>query len=108
MATRSPLTAQQLHRLIELDMDTGELTWRPIGSHVGGTPACIVSADERLCVNIAGRLLDAAQVVWALMHGTIPDAVEHLNGDMTDYRPCNLRPASRAGAKSPTWRLMAN
>jgi len=42
-----------------------------------------------------GRTLYAHRVIWELLHGEKPEQIDHINGDGTDNRSCNLRAADR-------------
>jgi hypothetical protein len=86
-------TADLLRRLFEYDAELGEITWRPSSYRAGGTPAALGSPDGTMHVSFGGWTLGIAEVAWAIVHGVIPDRVEHINGDRADNRLLNLRKA---------------
>lgn len=48
-------------------------------------------------IEVRGRHYQAHRVMWAMQYGKWPAKdLDHINGDITDNRSCNLREASRA------------
>ena len=97
----SRLTADEARRVLSYDSATGVLRWKvsfssrnPIGSEagcVGGNPI------QYRTVSVMSNLYSAHRVIVLIMTGSWPpDYVDHINGDSTDNRWCNIRCVSHA------------
>lgn len=109
------ITADTLYELLHLDRDTGILRWKErnvdlfAGSgwmqkraaktwntRFAGREASSMS-NGYLRISINGLSLKAHRVVLAMLYGAWPDGdVDHINGDVSDNRPANLRIVSHA------------
>jgi hypothetical protein len=47
-----------------------------------------------LVASVGGKTLKLHREVWRVVHGTVPDQLDHVNRRRFDCRLCNLRPAS--------------
>ena len=63
---------------------------RPIGSIVGSFNKKHGYVQFRL----NNKLEYAHRVVFEIIHGYAPSRIDHINGDKSDNRPCNLRACS--------------
>ena len=86
------------HECLELDRATGRVFWKVkiakkvvVGSEAGGKN----NLGYRR-VNLFGAPYLTHRIVFAMVHGYCPDEVDHINGDPSDNRPENLRPATRS------------
>lgn len=116
MKTRRKLpSVRVLRRLLDLDPETGTLTWkeRPVwifreGVHgrastakgwntkYAGKPALAASTGAYCNGSILGRRIQAHRVIYAMHNGHwAADEVDHINGDPSNNRPSNLRSADR-------------
>lgn len=90
---------EDIREAFEYDRETGVLLRKFKGGHVrqvGGKKA----SDGYVKVGFNGREYPAHRIIWWLVHGELPSAfIDHVNGDKSDNRLCNLRLASDAENK---------
>jgi HNH endonuclease len=90
------VTQKELKRLFHLDRSTGILYWnvygqgRKFGEPAGG----LQKSTGYWRVSIYRRRYYRARLVFFYVHGFFPPEVDHINGDKSDDRPDNLRPAT--------------
>lgn len=83
-----------LRNLFSADPETGKLYWRKANHHrkksleAGG-----VATNGRRNVHIQGVTYAVSRILYALYTGRDPGAnyIDHINGDPSDNRACNLR-----------------
>lgn len=123
--TRVPMTRDEVRAALDYDPDTGVFRWRvrPDRDHswnlrFSGEVAGNTMTHGYRCMNILGKLHLAHRLAWLWMTGEMPAGhIDHINGDRSDNRWCNLRlatnsqnqmnralsPKNVSGVKGVTW-----
>ncbi len=87
----------RLKELLSYDPDTGVFTWKVSRGKVkaGDVSACIHtfgSGKSYRVIKLAGRQYLSHRLAWLYTRGHFPAReIDHINGDGTDNRLCNLR-----------------
>lgn len=108
-----------LEDVFAYDPSTGEFTWkiRPSARVRQGDKAGCVGTDGYLKLRYGRRTYEGQRVAWYLVHGELPEMVDHKDGNPTNNALHNLRAVSRyenaynsklsvnntSGVKGVTW-----
>ena len=122
MSYRKEVTIEMLREMIDYNPKTGDMVWkerqgRARARAIAGQPVGCPRPPYRT-VNIYRNKLYVHRIAFALTHGRWPEPFcDHINGDPSDNRACNLREAthlesahnirghksSRSGVKGVHW-----
>ena len=87
---------EHLRACFQYDEVTGSITNKTNRRRArGGQDACSKRPDGYMTVSVGSHKLLAHRVAWALVHGYWPNLIDHINGDRSDNRLCNLRDANK-------------
>lgn len=110
MIARPFPTPERLKQLLRYDAETGKLYWRPRARDMFPTQrafstwAAQFTDQEALTAlnygyrvgRVDGKNCAAHRVIWAIVHGSWPAELDHVNGHRDDNRLTNLREANRS------------
>ncbi len=90
-------SAEDICTLLEYDPATGQLTWKDRPRTRGWRPDLSgpvnnTTDNGRLRVGLFGKRYLAHRIIWCMVTGAWPThQIDHINGDPSDNRWCNLR-----------------
>jgi hypothetical protein len=93
------LTAERARECIDYNPTTGEMFWKVRGRNrrPGRVAGSICKQTGRKIVMIDGYQTRTYRLAWLIMTGEWPKhTIDHINGDPSDDRWCNLREATHA------------
>lgn len=91
--------APELRELLDYDPASGVFRWRHTtrGYVQKGRVAGCYTKNWYVNICVRGRNYGAHRLAWLYVHGEWPPKfIDHVNGDLSDNRIANLRPATRA------------
>jgi hypothetical protein len=91
------LTSEYLQKMFIYNKDTGIVTRRVTVSPNAKKGDIVGSLDScgYLQFSMDYKMYKLHRIIWTYIHGDIPDEIDHINGDKTDNRLCNLRNVTR-------------
>lgn len=90
------LSAERLREVLNYDPETGVFTWNISrrGTAKAGSKAGSLDAKGYILIRVDGARFKAHRLAWFYIHEEWPEMIDHWNGDKSDNRIKNLRPAS--------------
>jgi AP2 domain len=101
----SKITQARLRQIFDLNFETGELIWRsPTAPQIkAGTVAGARDRNGKVYIKVLGRSYLRSHLVYQYVHGDpAPSRIVHVNGDLADDGPENLRPVLKYPDKEIT------
>ncbi|WP_020184800.1 HNH endonuclease signature motif containing protein [Methylopila sp. 73B] len=97
MSTPKLITIDRVRHVFSYDGATGILSWRISTTNRVRAGEAVGSLNRYgyLATTIDGNRQMVHRLIWAFVYGKWPDEfLDHINGDRSDNRLCNLREAS--------------
>jgi hypothetical protein len=98
LGKQSLLTQKDLQNIIHYSPETGIFTWaRPRKGIAVTDKVGTLKPSGYIVILVKAKLYRAHRLAWLYMTGNWPEnEIDHINGDRSDNRFCNLREATKA------------
>lgn len=92
------LTSNRVRELLTYSPESGGFVWAATrGRAIVGMAAGFVAGSGYSSIRLDGINYQSHRLVWLHVHGVWPSGfIDHINGDRSDNRLCNLRDVNRA------------
>ena len=94
------LSQSELKEILHYNPKTGVFTWIESNSNrvkIGDIAGHFHKSSGYIVIAINGKLCKSHRLAWLYMTGHVPkDCIDHINGDRSDNRFCNLREATQS------------
>ena len=91
------------HDVLEYDPESGTFRWKHRNGmpkqwtkRYAGKPAGNVEPRGYVRIRIDGKSYYAHRIAWSMLGGADAKDIDHINGNRSDNRACNLRAATRS------------
>lgn len=104
----------ELRQIFQYDPETGKLFWLPREGNVSwnkvfaGKEAGCLDSKGYIRIRTGGCVWVAHRVIWKFVTGEDPEFIDHINGDRSDNRLCNLRSVTQTENARNTARHRTN
>ena len=100
---RNHLNQERLKALLHYDPDSGIFRWVGTKAHRIRNGEIAGSKNKRyVFISLNYKLFTGHRLAFLYMTGSMPAMVDHINGEGTDNRWCNLRPCN---PRQNTWNV---
>lgn len=95
MSKRPLITAENIHKYLHYDPETGAFHWINQNTKRIGRRLDYTCKDGYVIIDINGYVYSAHRLAWLYVHGYLPENwIDHINRNPSDNRIANLREAS--------------